>query len=197
MAHIAGVERGQNLFAVDTAAAERRLLENPWVKQAKVGRELPGTLRVEVIERDVAATTTLDDGLYLVTPEGEPFKAVEAGDPTDLPVITGLGAARPRDRSRSGRGAVRRRARGAPWSMRRFRSSRVYEAEEVHLVPDGTVVMTIGKRGTALYLGNGPWRQKLLMAARIIAKLQPGGELPGIVFLDNEAHPERVVARMR
>ena len=48
-----------------------------------------------------------------------------------------------------------------------------------------------------LHLGAGPFRQKLMMAARIMAKLQATGELPGIIFLDNQARPERVVVRMR
>jgi hypothetical protein len=35
------------------------------------------------------------------------------------------------------------------------------------------------------------------MAERVFAKASGKGGLPGIVFLDNEAHPERVVVRMR
>jgi cell division protein FtsQ len=196
LAKIAGLERGQNLFSVDTGEAERRLLNNPWVRQARVGRTLPGTLRIDVAEREAVAAATLEDSLYLVTPEGEPFKAIETGDPADLPVITGVG---PRDLAVDRARAVDRLA-VAIEVLREYAAlpmSKVYEAEEVHLVADGSVVFTIGKRGTTLYLGKGPFRQKLLMAARVIGKLQASGELPGIVFLDNEAHPERVVVRMR
>jgi cell division protein FtsQ len=196
LARIAGFQRGQNLFSVDASAAEQRLLENPWVRQAKVGRELPGTLRIEVVEREAIAEATIEDALYLVTPEGEPFKVVDAGDPTDLPVITGLGVSDLAvDRAR----AIDRFGIALE-VVREYQSlplSRVYEPEEVHLSPDGSVVLTIGKRGIALHLGTGPFHQKLLMAGRIFARLSPGGELPGIVFLDNEAHPERVVVRMR
>lgn len=196
LARLAGIERGQNLFSVDAKAAEAKLLENPWVRQAKVGRELPGTLRIDVVEREAVAVTTLDDSLYLVTPEGEPFKAQEHGDPTDLPIITGI---TPRDLALDRPRAMDRLAVGLE-VLRTYEAlplSHVYEAEEAHLVADGSIVLTIGKRGTALYLGKGPWRQKLLMAARVIVKLQASGELPGIVFLDNQAHPERVVVRMR
>jgi hypothetical protein len=35
------------------------------------------------------------------------------------------------------------------------------------------------------------------MAERVISELRQKGRAPGIVFLDNEAHPERVVVRMR
>jgi cell division protein FtsQ len=61
----------------------------------------------------------------------------------------------------------------------------------------GGAVLTVGKDGVTLELGHGPWRKKLLMAARVIGRLRAKGQQPGIVFLDNEAHPERVVVRMR
>jgi cell division protein FtsQ len=194
---LSGISRGQNLFSVDTAEAERKLLDNPWIRQAKVGRELPGRVLVDVVERDAVAVATLDDGsLYLLTAEGEPFKSVEAGDPTDLPIVTGIN---PRDLALDRDRAVERLATGLE-VIREYEGiplSRAHEAQEVHLETDGTVVLIIGKRGISLHIGRGPFRQKLLMAARVIGKLQAGGELPGIVFLDNEAHPERVVVRMR
>jgi hypothetical protein len=37
----------------------------------------------------------------------------------------------------------------------------------------------------------------MLMAERVINKLERSGKTPGIVFADNQAHPERVVVRMR
>ena len=40
-------------------------------------------------------------------------------------------------------------------------------------------------------------RQRLLMAERVIQETRQGGRLPGVVFADNQAHPERVVVRMR
>jgi len=196
LARLAGIEKGQNLFALDTDVAEQKLLESPWVRRAKVGRKLPGTLRIEVEERVAACVALLDGSLYLVTPEGEPFKVVEPKDPSNLPVLTGVtGRDLAVDRAR----AVERLASGLEilQEYQAIPMSRAFPAEEVHLRADGTVVMTVGQRGMTLRLGRGPYRQKLLMAARIVGKLQPGGQLPGILFLDNEAHPERVVVRMR
>src|SRR5262249_48479112 len=153
---------------------------------------LPGTLRIEVAERETGALASIDDALYLVTPEGEPFKAFEDKDPSDLPVLTGVSA---RDFAVDRARATERLRQGLE-ILREYQSlpvSRTFEPEEAHLDPDGSVVLTVGKRGTTLHLGAGPFRQKLLMAARILSKLSNGGEAPGIIFLDNEAHPERVV----
>jgi cell division protein FtsQ len=196
IARLAGVDRGVNLFAVDTDAAEARLLESPWIQRAKMSRTLPGTLRIEVAEREAVALASIEDGLYLVTPQGEPFKMREGTDPADLPVLTGVSA---RDLAVDRARAVDRLGLGLE-ILREYEGlpiSRTFEVQEAHLSPDGAVVLTVGKRGTTLHLGTGPFGQKLRMAARIVSRLSANGDMPGIVFLDNEAHPERVVVRMR
>lgn len=193
---LAGIHVGQNIFALDTAAAERRLLTDPWVKEVKITRQLPGTLRVELSEREARAIASIGTSLYLLTRTGEPFKQIQPGDPFDLPVITGIPA---RSLARDRKAGIERIgvALDVLENYQRIPLSRTYPAQEVHLGDGGEVAMTIGKDGVTLELGHGPWRKKLLMATRVIGKLRARGHSPGIVFLDNQAHPERVVVRMR
>jgi cell division protein FtsQ len=191
-----GVTVGANIFALDTDAAERKLLENPWISEVKLTRRLPNTLRVELSEREAAAVVSLGEHLYLVTREGEPFKEIQAGDPYDLPLITGASAENlARDRVRE----IERIQTGLEvlHQFERVPLSKVYPAEEVHLADAGDVTLTAGKDGVTLELGTGPWRKKLLMAEEVVGELRKKGRTPGIVFLDNTAHPERVVVRMR
>lgn len=192
----AGVKLGDNLFAVDTEVAQQKLLEDPWIASAKVERRIPATLGVHVEEREAQALASIGGGLYLISREGEPFKLFEDGDPRDLPVISGITAEdmsrdRPRqlDRIRVGMQVLRQYAR--------VPMSKVHAPQEVNLGDDGDVVLSIGKSGIALHLGRGPWRTKLVMAWRVMGSLSSKGRLPRIVFLDNQAHPERVVVRMK
>jgi hypothetical protein len=67
----------------------------------------------------------------------------------------------------------------------------------VNLSPDGSVVLSVGARGISLHLGQGPWPRKMLMVADVMRTFETEGELPGVVFLDNTLHPDRVVVRMR
>jgi cell division protein FtsQ len=187
---------GSNIFALDSDAAERKLLENPWISEVKVTRRLPSTLRVELSEREAAAIVSLGDHLYLVTREGVPFKEIADGDPYDLPVITG---ASPENLARDRAREIERIQTGLEvlHQFERVPLSKIYPAQEVHLADAGDVTLTAGREGVTLELGTGPWRKKLLMAEEVVGELRKKGRTPGIVFLDNQAHPERVVVRMR
>jgi cell division protein FtsQ len=193
---LAGVELGKNLFSFDEQKAVNGLLGNPWVKSARVTRVLPGSLKVEIEEREARALALLGDKLFLLTPDGEPFKPVATDDPIDLPIVNGVSAselARNRD-------AARDRLRAGLeilTAYERLELSRVHKAQEVSLAPSGEATLIVGKSGIALELGQGPFPQKLAMAGRVIAELSRKKGSPAVVFLDNRAHPERVVVRMR
>ncbi len=193
---LAGVEVGGNVFALDVAGAQERLLESPWVAEARITRRLPGHVRIAVEEREAGALVLVGERLFLATRSGEVFKPFEEGDPYDLPTVTGLDLdALARDEARE-----LERLQEALELLRQYEKvplAHVFPAQEVHMSPGGSATLTVGRQGLTLHLGAGPWKQKLLRATRVVERTQARGQLPGIVFLDNEAHPERVVVRMR
>lgn len=92
----AGIVPGMSVWDVDGGTAETRLAREPWVRSARVHRELPHRIVVAVREyRPVAILATADTppALYYVAAHGQPFAAVGAGDPRDFPYLTGLSAA--------------------------------------------------------------------------------------------------------
>jgi hypothetical protein len=192
----AGIRIGDNLLALDLREAEQRLLADPWVRSVRMSRKLPHTVRIQLVEHEAAALASLDGEMYLVSADGEPFKAWQAGDVHDLPVLTGVTSeAIAKDRP----GAVARLAMGLNVlnHYERLPVSHVQRAQEVNLGQDGSVVLNVGVRGVSLHLGQGPWPKKLLMVAEVLRTFEHKRELPGVVFLDNALHPERVVVRMR
>lgn len=193
---LGGVTPGTNLFGLDTQLVEQRLLQDPWVKSARVVRELPSTLKIELGEREAVALAQIQDTLYVVSSDGEPFKPLSAEDPVDLPVVTGISpTGLARDRGRELERLTR--ALEVLRQYRRLKLERTYPAQEVHLDPGGSVRLVIGSEGISLSLGSDSLRQRLLMAERVVTESRAAGRLPGIVFADNTAHPERVVVRMR
>jgi cell division protein FtsQ len=191
----AGLARGTNVFSIDLDRARARLLADPWISEATLARRLPGTLIVQVTEREAGAIVALGDS-YLASRDGEIFKRLEAGDPADLPIVTGLtGEAIATDRE----GATRavRRALDLASDYEHGPLAQRSPLQEVHLGTEGSVTLVVGKSAVSLALGEPPFRRKLEQAARVLAELDRLGKRPDTVMLDNEARPERVVVRMR
>jgi cell division protein FtsQ len=191
----AGVAPGQNIFTADLEAMRAVVLDDPWIETAALSRRLPATVTIDITEREAAALVAVGSDLYLATRQGEAFKRPEAGDPSDLPVITGI---HPDDLDRRGGAALAvRRALEVASDYERTPPAKAMPLQEVHIEDDGSLVLSVGKDAVELRLGKGSWRRRLEQASRVLFELPRRGVLANVVFLDNEAHPERVVVRTR
>jgi cell division protein FtsQ len=85
----ARVGKGDNILAVNLSLVRKRLLAHPWIAEAEVGREIPSGLRIRIIEHSPLAVVDVGQK-FLINRHGVVFKAWEASDPVDLPLITGL-----------------------------------------------------------------------------------------------------------
>jgi cell division protein FtsQ len=190
-----GITVGANVFALDLDAARAKILADPWVAEATLARRLPGTILVQVTERKPAALVSLGD-TFLVTSQGEPFKRVDPGDPVDLPLVSGV---RPEDLTEDHDGATRtiRRAIDLAAEYEASGLSRRSPLEEVHVSPEGTFTLVVGRSATQLVLGAPPFRRKLDQAVRVVAELDKRGAKADAIMLDNDGRPDRVVVRMR
>lgn len=191
-----GVAVGNNIFALDLSRAGALITQDPWVEKATVIRRLPSTVTINVVEREAAALVTIGGELYLATRDGEMFKKMGQEDPVDLPIITGIPASQVAT-DRKGVVIAVRRALDVADELSRTGIARRYPIQELHLEKDGSLVITIGREAIALSLGHPPYRDKIEEASRILSELARRKANAAVVFLDNDAHPERVVVRMR
>jgi cell division protein FtsQ len=190
-----GLARGQNVFTVDLDRVRAKLLGDPWIAEATLARRLPGTILVQVTEREAGAIVALSDS-YLASRDGEIFKRLEIGDPTDLPIVTGI----TNDQVAEDRDGVAQMVRRAQDLANDYEHGPLAERaplEEVHLGRDGSVSLVVGKDGIGIALGDPPFRRKLDQAARVLAELDRRGAKAETIMIDNLARPERVVVRMR
>lgn len=192
---IAELKKGMNIFDVRAEDAKRRLLADPWVLSADVVRKLPDSVTITLTERKAAALIAVGDTM-LATRDGEVFKRLEEGDPTDLPVVTCLDEAMV---SADPEGTKHTIA-DALDLLAEYDATRLsgrYPAEELCARPDGTFALVIGKEGLSLRLGPAPYRRKLAQAERVLYELERRRTKADVVLLDNEARPDRVVVRVR
>lgn len=199
--HESGLALGANVFSSDLDAAHAALVKDPWLHDVEIARRLPGTILIQVTEREPAALVTVaaEDGTtetFLASREGELFKRIEVGDPSDLVVITGITAAAvAQDRAAVTRNVLRALDLAGDYSHTRMAARS--PLEEVHVSTDGTTSIVVGKNAITLALGMPPFRRKLDQAARVLAEVERRGGKADAVLLDNDARPERVVVRMR
>jgi cell division protein FtsQ len=195
LADEAGVAKGANVFSVDLDEGRARLSRDPWIREVTLGRRLPGTILMQVTEREAAAVVALGE-TYLASREGEIFKRLEPGDPIDLPIITGLTADAVAD-DREGVARSIRRALDLAADYEHTSLGQKAQLQEIHLAPDGSTTLVVGKNGLALNLGDPPFRKKLEQASRVVSELDRRGAHADAIMLDNDARPERVVVRVR
>ena len=89
IAQLCGLRKGQNLLALKLNKIRERLEKDPWIRKARVERQLPDTLYISVVREEPWAIV-LGDKLYYMNRWGEIFKEVGYRESVDFPVITGL-----------------------------------------------------------------------------------------------------------
>lgn len=204
LATVAGIGKGQNVFTTDLDRARVRLLADPWVSEASLARQLPGTIFLRVVEREAGGIIATNDGTakaaggetYLVTREGAIIKRLETGDPTDLTIVTGVVLQQLVD-DREGATRTVRRALDLAADFEHSPLAQRSPLEEVHVETNGEMTLVIGKSAISLHMGGPPYRRKLEQAVRVVAELDRRGAKADAIMLDNETRPDRVVVRMR
>lgn len=85
-------ERNRAMPLVDIDALRGELLELSWVKDARVSRQLPDTLVVDIVERTPHAALRKPDRLVLIDGEGNELEAISAARAKGMLVVGGPGA---------------------------------------------------------------------------------------------------------
>ncbi len=85
-------QRDLAMTRVDTAGLREELLELPWVQDARVSRQLPDLLVVNIVERQPHAVLRRADRLMLIDPTGVELEPISAEDAAGYLLIEGPGA---------------------------------------------------------------------------------------------------------
>jgi cell division protein FtsQ len=85
----ADIHPGDNLVALNLRLVRDRLLAHPWIATARVSREIPEALNIQIMEHSPLARIDLGR-TFLINAEGRIFKEAEDNDPQDIPLVTGM-----------------------------------------------------------------------------------------------------------
>lgn len=132
-------ERDRPMPLVDLDRIREELLGLSWVKDARVSRQLPDTLVVDIVEREPHAVLAKSNHLVLIDEEGAELEPVTAGSAKDLLVISGPGARRQvtaLDSLLDAAPALRPRVSRAEWIGNR-RWNLTFGTDQVLALPEG------------------------------------------------------------
>lgn len=177
-----GLSQRPHLLTLDVEALRQRIADHPWVADARVERELPGELRVHVVERRAAALL-LSERLSLVDENGVVFAPSEGRGDERLPVITGVprGQGPDADRERHGRVLL---ALAVIREWRRQGLPDMASLAEVHLDPVLGPVLFTEAAGTRVHLGRREHPRRLARLKEVLRALSQRGQVAEYVLLD-------------
>ncbi|MEZ5696567.1 MAG: FtsQ-type POTRA domain-containing protein [Sphingomonadaceae bacterium] len=87
-------ERDRPMPLVDLAALREELLQLSWVEDARVSRQLPETLVVDIVERKPHAVLKKPDRMVLIDATGVELEPIKPANAKGMLVVSGPGAAR-------------------------------------------------------------------------------------------------------
>ncbi len=185
---IAGLSKGMNIWNVDPAGIEGKIAKHPWVRRVLVRREFPHRITIDVTERTPRAIVAIRK-LYYIDDDGVVFKAVQAGDRMNYPMLTGLTTAQ----LTTPEPTLRRRLQEA-MRLGELMAQHSHMLSEIHFDRPGQLVVYTAQQRMALRMGWGDWEDKLARLDRLLA-LWKGNEAR-LASLDVSFRGQ-IVARLR
>lgn len=183
----ANLRSGMSVWAVSPALARENIEALAGVRRARVWREFPDRVVVQVSVRSPMAIAVFD-GLHFLDRSGHLLGPVRAGDSMNLPFVTGMSAEHVD-------GA------GLPVLRRALRLVRLCEQQkcgggvsEVHIDPAQGLVLIPRRTPVPILVGWGAWRHKLERLERILAAWE--GQAFRLATID-VTFPRAVVVKLR
>lgn len=191
---LSGMAPGDNIFELDTSAAESGMAAHPWVQRVYVERDYPRHVVVRVREHAPAALAEMER-LYFVNDQGKPFKKVSPGEEVDLPVLTGVG----REAYLAEEAEVEAQFRQALDALAVYREMGLderYPVSEVRIDRREGLTFFCGDEAIAVALGEADFREKFTRLDRLFDELHRRGARAEVIRLDNRARPGWVAVRL-
>jgi cell division protein FtsQ len=184
--------QGQHLLAVNLETWRGKLLESPWVADARLHRVLPGTVEVLIVERTPMAIARVRDRLFLVDAAG---RAIDEYGPQyqdlDLPIVDGLAAATDDpDPDVQARAALVSRMVSALSG----RADLYRRVSQIDVRDDRNAIVILDEDGTRVHLGDSAFAERLQSYVELAPSLR--SRLAQIDYVDLRFEPRVFVRPM-
>jgi cell division protein FtsQ len=134
-------QRERPMLEVDIAALRDELMQLPWVEDARVSRQLPATLAINIVERTPHAVLEKPDRLMLIDRAGVELEPIAADKAKEMLHISGPGSARqvePLEKLLAAAPALAPQVKGAEWVGNR-RWNLTFNTGQMLALPEGEI----------------------------------------------------------
>lgn len=138
---LALAQRSRAMPDVDIAALRTQLLTLPWVRDARVSRQLPDTLAIDIVEREPHAVLARPDRLMLIDRSGVELAPIAEAKAKGMLRISGSGAAMQvaqLEQLLAAAPALQPQVKAAEWVGNR-RWNLVFRTDQLLALPEGEV----------------------------------------------------------
>lgn len=147
--------RRDNILKINLEDLRINILKSPWIKEAMVRRELPGTIRIYLSERVPQAMIDYGDSFYLVDGEGVIIDRIRDREGYLLPVISGVDLSEGRlGESCPSRGLLEGLA------LLRFLKEKGLGRADIELIAKEPEELTLNLDGRQIKVGSGDFQEK-------------------------------------
>lgn len=160
---------GKRIFELESAPVEKRITQMPYVMRVHVARSFPSTIQITVMENAPVALLN-SGGLLPIDAAGNVLPRLHAGFGLDLPIVSGIRAARSGETTK-----LPERAQGLLTFLRELREENnlLYEKiSEFHV--DGKMNLTVFlmRGGVPVYFGAEEWMKKCDRLQTVLKQLE-------------------------
>lgn len=187
---LAGARLGDSMLKLDLKRIGGNLGKNPWFEDIKVRRRFPGTLTIDVTEREPAAVVNMGY-LFYVDTKGNIFKPMTSGDKLDYPIVTGV-EAEDVNRDPVATRETMRTALGILGLLRNGTAFKLEDISEIHVDKGYGFTLFTAMGGIPVKLGDGAYAEKLERLSRIYRGLS--AQIASLEYIDLN-YPDKIVVK--
>ncbi|MDR0881232.1 MAG: FtsQ-type POTRA domain-containing protein [Candidatus Adiutrix sp.] len=189
----AGLNRPVNSLIFNSDQAVREITALPWVAEARISRQMPDAVSIEVQEHNPRLLVSLGR-LYYLNDQGEPFKELAPGENPQLPIVSGFNE----DDLLNPGPRVREAIDEVFWLVdaltARNDEFRLDNVSEINYDMVRGLTLFTKSNGLEVKIGFGSYDEKFRRLGRVMAHLKQRGQYAELAYLNLEASP-RVTVR--
>jgi cell division protein FtsQ len=167
-----------SLLAIDLDELKQSLEQHPWVRSVNLEKHFPHILLIRAEKEEPWAIVVMDK-LYYMNQWGKIFKALDPGDETDFPVITGI----PKDGEDTQKLIAiavevlkTLEKEKEPWSMK--------DLSEVHVRKDGDVALYFSRLPASIKIRGSNLAQRMEDLKEVVNHLNSTGRIHMVKAID-------------